>query len=209
MIARGLLLLSGMIGFCPHTSVWSPEITGRVLDISTRSPVQGAKVFFMHSPQNMAYTDTTGTFRLKATRKFYLGKVTAEGDWPVRDRGPNYAQISQPKYYPYWFFDNNGSKRSDSNGGDIGDILLNPIKPNSAICEIHHTQMVKKTVAIYYKNYPLDQRSFALYRASTNYFPHAEESDISSFYLAQQDGADISVCPDCRNKSQSMVTKTL
>jgi hypothetical protein len=162
MTAGVLALLSGITGFCPHTSVWSPEIRGRVLDSSTRSPVQGAKVFFMQSPQNVTYTDATGEFRLKATRQFYLGSAPVEGGWPHRDKGPNYAEVSRKDYYPFWFFDNNGIKSSDSNGGDAGDILINPITPKSDICEIHHTQMIKKTVAIYYKNYPMDQRSLAL-----------------------------------------------
>ena len=125
-------ILSGCIPY-PHTAVWSPEIRGRVLDGSTRSPVQGAKVFFMHSYKNVAYTDVNGEFRLKATRKFYLGVATAEGDWPIREKGPNYADISHTNYYPLWFFDINGAESSDSNGDDIGEVLLNPINPKSDI----------------------------------------------------------------------------
>ena len=67
--------------------------------------------------------------------------------------------------------------------------------------------MVKKNVAIYYKNYPMDQRSLALYQASTNLFPHAEESDIPSFYLAQLGGADIYVCPECQKARNQWVLK--
>lgn len=202
----GISILSGCIPY-PHTAVWSPEIKGRVLDSSTRSPVQGAKVFFMQSPQNVTYTDATGEFRLRATRKSYLGSAPAEGDWPHQEKGPNYAQISCKDYYPFWLFDNNGTKSSDSNGGDIGDILLNSINSKSDLCEIHHAQMIKKTVALYYKNYPMDQRSLALYQASTNLFPHAEESDIPSFWLAQPDGADIYICPECQKVRHQWLSK--
>ena len=205
MVAGALVLLCGLTGFYPHTAVWSPEIRGRVLDSSTRSAVQGAKVYFMHCPQNATYTDANGEFRLTATRKFYLGVVWAEGDWPHREKGPNYAEISRKDYYPFWLFDNNGAKSTDSNGGDIGDILLNPINPESEVCGIHHARMVKTRTAIYYKNYPMDQRGLALFQASTNLFPHAEESDLPGFYLAQPGGADIYVCPECQKARNQWV----
>ena len=67
--------------------------------------------------------------------------------------------------------------------------------------------MVKKTVAIYYKNYPMDQRSLALYQASMNLFPHAEEFDIPSFYLAQLGGMDIYICPECQKARNEWVSK--
>ena len=206
-IILGGSLLTGCVPY-PHTEVWSPAVRGRVLDSSTRIPVNGAKVYFMQSPQNVAYTDESGSFQLKATHKFYLGSGM-EGGWPKRDKGPNYAQIlhSDDSYYPFMFFDVSGPQNPDTGEINIGDVFLNPTSPKSDICAIHHEKMVKKTVAIYYKNYPMDQRSLALYQASTNIFPHAEEYDIPSFYLAQPGGADIYVCPECQKARDQWVLK--
>ena len=205
-----ILVLGSLTGCipCPHTAVWSPEISGRVLDSSTHAPIQGAWVSFMQSPQNVAFTDAAGEFRLRATRKFFLAYVPAEGDWPIKEKGPNYAVISQTNYYPFLFFDIiNGPESSDSNGGKIGDILLNPKNPKSDICEIHHVQMVRKTVAIYYKMYPMDERSLELYYASSKLFPHAEEIDIPSYDLARPHGAEIYVCPECQKARDQWVLK--
>jgi hypothetical protein len=44
----------------------------------------------------------------------------------------------------------------------------------------------------------MDQQSLALYQASTNLFPHAEEVDTSEYYRAQPAGADIYICPECQ-----------
>ena len=51
-------------------------------------------------------------------------------------------------------------------------------------CELHHVAMVETLVPVYYGLFPVDQRSLAMYQASTNSFPHAQDSVNPSCVVA-------------------------
>jgi hypothetical protein len=112
------ILILGLLTGCvpiPHTTLRSPEVSGRVLDARTRAAIQGAKVFLVQSPHHTTYTDTNGHFHMKATRNFHFA-YNEGGGWP--DRKNDTVEILHPNYVPHGF--------AAGDGGDIGDILLEP-----------------------------------------------------------------------------------
>jgi hypothetical protein len=71
----------------------------------------------------------------------------------------------------------------------------------SAICEIHHTQMERAVVPIAYGLMPLpDARMQARYAASTNSFPHAETYALGGCVVSDNSPikAVIYRCPQCK-----------
>jgi len=87
-----------------------------VLDANTHLPIKGAMVYLAESPHHTTYTDTSGNFRLKASRNFHLIYVAPGGSWP-NDKTA-IAQISHPKYQLYEF--------DAYAGGNLGDLMLKP-----------------------------------------------------------------------------------
>ena len=72
----------------------------------------------------------------------------------------------------------------------------------SAICEVHHTQMTKSTVPIYYGLIQPDERARARYAASTNAFPHALERVGGGCVVETHKRAVIYTCATCKTVRQ-------
>ena len=68
----------------------------------------------------------------------------------------------------------------------------------SGVCDLHHVAMVKTVVPVYYGLFPVDQRSVAMYEASLNSFPHAQDSVNPSCVVANPKSAVVYVCPLCQ-----------
>lgn len=115
LVFSSICLLTGCLPI-PHTTERTPEISGRVLDAQTHSPIQRAKIFLVQKPHHTTLTDASGRFRLKETRNFHWAYITPEGDWP--DRKGNVIEIVHPGYKPHGF--------SEAWAHDVGDILLQP-----------------------------------------------------------------------------------
>jgi hypothetical protein len=77
--ALALVLMVGCLIPYPHTSVRSPEFSGRVVDAETHAPISGAKIWVIGHPQTSCETDATGRFRLKETHNFHVGVVVVPG----------------------------------------------------------------------------------------------------------------------------------
>lgn len=114
------VLLTGCIFFpCPHTTVRTGAVRGRVTDARTRAPIPGATVFFPEHPNVSCATDGSGRFRLGATHNFHLGYFYSgeRADWPP----PRFAGcllVSHPGY------ETNGLEVGEA--GFAGEILLRP-----------------------------------------------------------------------------------
>jgi hypothetical protein len=67
----------------------------------------------------------------------------------------------------------------------------------SAVCEVHHCTMDKTIVPIHYGLMPFPPRSQALYAASTNSFPNADDSINPSCRVSRKREALIYTCPQC------------
>ena len=67
----------------------------------------------------------------------------------------------------------------------------------AGICEVHHRTMDKTVVPIHYGLMPFPPRSQALYSASTNTFPHAQDSLNPSCVVSSEREAMIYTCPEC------------
>jgi hypothetical protein len=82
----------------------SPEVRGRVLDATTRTPIQDANVFFYDHPSTRTTTDVQGGFRLKETHNFYLLRLPpGDGTWP---RGTYFDKVvvAHTNYIPFEFY---------------------------------------------------------------------------------------------------------
>lgn len=119
-----LILALGLMTGClplPHTTLRSPEVSGRVIDAHTHAPIRGVKVFLTEHPEILCKTDSAGQFLLKATRNFHLGSVPPEGDWPARKYWDDKVTISHTNYVTiridHWPVEK---------GADKGDIFLEP-----------------------------------------------------------------------------------
>ena len=80
--ATVLLIAMCMFPGCiiyPHTSEKSPNRSGKILDISSRDPVAGAKIFITGHPSNSCRTDQEGNFFLRSTHNFHLFVLLANG----------------------------------------------------------------------------------------------------------------------------------
>jgi len=79
-VALVAVFLSGcvIIPFPFHTPR-TPDVSGRVVDASTRLPVAHASVQFLHGdtllPSPKTITDETGQFHLRRTRNWHLGAI--------------------------------------------------------------------------------------------------------------------------------------
>ncbi|HTB82671.1 MAG TPA: hypothetical protein VK742_03375 [Candidatus Sulfotelmatobacter sp.] len=56
----------------PGSEQTSPAICGRVLDVRTSQPVQGARVQIHGRPKTYVYSNAKGEFLVREVRKFYL-----------------------------------------------------------------------------------------------------------------------------------------
>jgi hypothetical protein len=94
-----LTLLTGCFMPCPHTTLRTAEVRGRVLDERTHAPIQGAKISFSQNPKHSCTSDATGRFRMRATHNFHLAYVyTSERfDWPERLHD-SFFWVSHPDY---------------------------------------------------------------------------------------------------------------
>jgi hypothetical protein len=119
----GVVVLALLIGCLPipHTTERSPEIYGSVLDASTRSPIQGARIFLSGHPDISCASDSTGHFRLKATHNFNFGSVPPEGDWPSRTYWGSSITVSHANYAEFVQHEADDWRLTDK-----GDILLKP-----------------------------------------------------------------------------------
>ncbi len=86
-VALVAVFLSGcvIIPFPFHTPR-TPDISGRVVDASTRLPVAHASVQFLGDgrtplPSPKAITDETGQFHLRRTRNWHLGEMFVPHGW--------------------------------------------------------------------------------------------------------------------------------
>jgi hypothetical protein len=76
-------------------------------------------------------------------------------------------------------------------------------KGASAVCEVHHSRMVKTKVPVVYGLIPLTDHSRARQAASTNTFPHAQEFVVGArFGGSTAKESVIYVCPDCQKALQ-------
>jgi hypothetical protein len=76
-------------------------------------------------------------------------------------------------------------------------------KGASAVCEVHHSRMVKTKVPVVYGLIPLTDHSRARQAASTNTFPHAQEFVVGArFRGSTAKESVIYVCPDCQKALQ-------
>ena len=129
LLSVGCILLVSMIcwilGFLPfpHTSLRSPEVSGRVLDAKTHVPIQGAKVFLTEHPEVSCLTDSAGSFVLKETRNLHLGIIIPEKDWPDKQYWTVSVSVSKANYEDYV-----QHGLDDWRLKDKGDILLEPNK---------------------------------------------------------------------------------
>jgi hypothetical protein len=89
----------------PHTTLRSDEINGRVLDVHSHTPIQGAEIFLTSHTNIFCRTDDRGNFRLEATRNFHWAYVPPEGHWPTRKYYLNDITVLHPKYVPREFND--------------------------------------------------------------------------------------------------------
>jgi hypothetical protein len=67
----------------------------------------------------------------------------------------------------------------------------------SSICEVHHYRMQKTLVPAYYGLMPVTPRDAAMYKASTNMFPHAEDSVNPGCDPRGPREALVYNCPEC------------
>ena len=92
--------LSGCLWPVPHTSERSPEVRGRVIDAVTHLPVEGTTIALHDHPSIMARTDSTGTYRVRATHNVHL--VTFLGvcssDFPLGKYYGDEVDVSHPLY---------------------------------------------------------------------------------------------------------------
>ena len=108
-VALVAVFLSGcvIIPFPFHTPR-TPDISGRVVDASTRLPVAHASVQFLHGdtllPSPKTITDETGQFHLRRTRNWHLGAILGVGHgsdinciWPDGPGSSN-LHIEHPGY---------------------------------------------------------------------------------------------------------------
>ena len=65
------------------------------------------------------------------------------------------------------------------------------------VCELHHQQMQKTIIPIYYGLMPVRPRDAAMYSASTNGFPHAMDSLNPGCGVRSAREAVIYTCPVC------------
>jgi hypothetical protein len=117
-------LLLGFLTGCvpyPHTSLRSPEITGRILDAFTHTPIEGAKIFFPDYPNVSCKSGADGKFRLKATHNFHWGGIPPEGNWP---KGKDYGAAIAVSHAGYLDYVQKGP--DDWRLTDKGDIFLQP-----------------------------------------------------------------------------------
>jgi hypothetical protein len=105
----------------PHTSIRSPEITGRILDARTHAPIEDAKIFFPDHSRVRCLSGADGKFRLKATHNFHLGGIPPEGDWPKGEQYGAAIAITHPGYK-----DIIQRGPDDWRLADKGDIFLEP-----------------------------------------------------------------------------------
>jgi len=85
-------------------------------------------------------------------------------------------------------------------GALLAGCARNLTRGESNLCEVHHTHMSKTKVPIGYGLMAQDEQSRARYTASTNAFPHAEESVgggcMVPLFAAHR--ALIYSCPSCQ-----------
>lgn len=70
--ATGVTAVGLMLAGClvvPHLDERSPHVSGRVLDATTRAPVNEARVEFIENPALAVITDDRGEFSIRPTRK--------------------------------------------------------------------------------------------------------------------------------------------
>jgi len=116
----------------PGTSPRTPEISGRVLDATTRKPVAGAIVALHEAPQlRSAITDSDGRFSLNESRNFHLFAFIGHGGTidMLSSLGDD-IDISHPAYRSHridpW---RHAARRNESRHHDFveaKDILLRP-----------------------------------------------------------------------------------
>src|SRR6266478_3000118 len=73
LMLAGCLCLLGCVPIpLPGREQTSPTIRGRVLDVRTSQPVQGARVQIHERPKTHVLSDSNGEFRVKEVLEFYL-----------------------------------------------------------------------------------------------------------------------------------------
>ena len=136
----GICILAGCFPAL-STSVKSPAIYGRILDASTKAPIQGAKITFVDRPTISCDSGPSGSFVIDATHNVHFLKIMGPctfGAWPI---GQQYTrwEISKDGYETRVFdVGDKDAVREVSDDGDVRkvdlkDVLLIPEKktPNS------------------------------------------------------------------------------
>jgi len=149
VVALVAVFLSGCVMPFPFHTARTPDISGRVVDSSTRLPVAHASVQFLRDgdtplPSPKMITDETGQFHLRRTRNWHLGAIIVPHGWEcIWPDGPDSRtlHIEHPGYASRTLnlnpaFKASGlSNRNKFMGEDIlcydgsfplGDILLDP-----------------------------------------------------------------------------------
>lgn len=67
----------------------------------------------------------------------------------------------------------------------------------ASICEVHHRKMEKTVAPVYYGLAPVRARDAAMAKASTEAFPHADDSINPSCVVQRTREGVIYTCPDC------------
>jgi hypothetical protein len=84
----------------PSRDERSPEVRGRVVDAQTQRPLAGATIALREHPSISALSDTSGSYRLRATHNVHL--VTFLGicssDFPAGKYYGDGLQVSHPLY---------------------------------------------------------------------------------------------------------------
>ena len=111
-----LAALTGCLPY-PHTTLRSPQITGRVIDAGTLQPIAGAKIYLVEPPHHATYTDDAGRFVLKEVRNQHWALIPSEGEWPRRK--DDVVEISKAGY--------RGHGLVEATPRDVGDIALEPV----------------------------------------------------------------------------------
>jgi hypothetical protein len=81
--------------------------------------------------------------------------------------------------------------------GGCAPLRKNYTRGQANICEVHHRNMDKTVVSVHYGLISVSARDDALYVASTNAFPHAENSLNPGCNMQRTREAIIYTCGEC------------
>jgi hypothetical protein len=106
MLSRVILVLTSLaLSGClavPHLNQRSPEMSGRVLDITTAQPIADARVEFVEFPAFAVISDEKGEFHISATYKpeLFVPLAAHPHALDMFSRIPPRLRITKEGYYP-------------------------------------------------------------------------------------------------------------